>query len=88
MYSAGHIIFIIISLVMIAIGVYICKKKQWPLDSVIKACFFIAVICEAIKVLTVIDIQPIVQETIENGEIIYRETGKYSPFIEYSHLPF
>ena len=88
MYSAGHIIFIIISLITIAIGVFICKKNKWPLDSVIKACFFIAVICEIIKVLTVIDIQPIVQETIENGEIIYRETGKYSPFIEYSHLPF
>ena len=31
---------------------------------------------------------PIVQETIEGGEIVYKETGKYSPFIEFKHLPF
>ena len=73
---------------MIAIGVFVCKKNKWPLDKVIKVCFFIAVICEIIKVLTVIQILPIVQETIENGEIVYKETGRYSPFIEFTHLPF
>ena len=88
MYSQGHIIFIIISLIMIAIGVFICKKYKWPLDSVIKVCFFIAVICEMVKVISVIDVWPIVKATVENGEIVYKETGAYAPFIEYTHLPF
>lgn len=88
MYSAGHIVFIIISLLMITLMVFVCKKNKWPVEKVIKVCFFVAVICEIIKVLTVIEILPIVQETIENGEIVYKETGKYSPFIEATHLPF
>lgn len=88
MYSAGHIVFIIISLIMIVLGVLICKKNKFSLDSIIKVCFFVAVVCEFIKVLTVIDVWPIVQETIENGEIVYSETGRYTPFIEYTHLPF
>ena len=88
MYSPGHIIFIIISLIMTALTVFICKRNKWPLYSIVKVCFFVAVICEVVKVFTVIDVWPIVQATIENGEQIYKETGRYTPFIEYSHLPF
>ena len=88
MYSTGHIIFIIISLLMIAIGTFVCKKNKWPLDSVIKVCFFVAIICEMIKVLIVIDVVPIVQAVIENGEVVYKETGGYAPYIESNHLPF
>ena len=73
---------------MIAIGTFVCKKNKWPLDSVIKVCFFVAIICEMIKVLTVIDVVPIVQAVIENGEIVYKETGGYAPYIESNHLPF
>ena len=88
MYSTGHIIFIIISFLMITLGVFICKKNKWSTDDVIKACFFIALTCEIVKIFSVIKILPMVQPVIENGEIVYKETGEYHPFIQTIHLPF
>ena len=67
MYSPGHIIFIIISLIMTALTVFVCKRNKWHLDSIVKVCFFVAVICEVVKVFTVIDVWPIVQATVEHG---------------------
>lgn len=88
MYSTAHIIFIIISLILIITGTMICKKSNVSVHSLIKICFFIALICEFIKIFTVIDIVPIVETVVENGNIIYKETGRFSPYIKAEHMPF
>ena len=88
MYTLGHIIFIVISLLIVALIVFVCKKNKWQIDNIIKVAFVIAVICEIIKVFSLIDIYPIVDSTIENGAIVYRETGQYFPYLEVVHMPF
>ena len=88
MYSKAHIIFIIISLILIIFGVLAVKKRNAPIHNLIKVCFLIALICEVLKVFMVIDIVPILESTIENGEMVYRETGRFSPYIKAEHLPF
>lgn len=88
MYSTAHIIFIIISLVLIVVGVMICEKTKVTIPSLIKVCFLIALICEVIKIFAIIDIVPIVETIVEDGTIVYKETGRFSPYIKAEHLPF
>lgn len=88
MFSASHIVFIIISLMLIIIGSLICKKSKITIPNLIKVCFLIAFICEIIKIFTIIDIVPIVDAVVENGNIVYKETGRFSPYIKAEHLPF
>lgn len=88
MYSTAHIIFIIISLVLIVVGVMICEKTKVTIPSLIKVCFLIALICEVIKIFAIIDIVPIVETIVEDGIIVYKETGRFSPYIKAEHLPF
>lgn len=88
MYSTAHIIFIIISLVLIVVGVMICEKTKVTIPSLIKVCFLIALVCEVIKIFAIIDIVPIVETIVEDGTIVYKETGRFSPYIKAEHLPF
>ena len=88
MYSTAHIIFIIISLVLIVAGIMICEKKKVTIPSLIKVCFLIALICEVIKIFTIIDIVPVVETVVKDGVIVYKETGRFSPYIKAEHLPF
>lgn len=88
MYSIGHIVFILISFILIIVVLSICEIKKVPADYFIKICFLIVLMCEIVKVFVIIDIKPIVQMVIENGNIVYKETGKFSPYIKAEHLPF
>ena len=88
MYSVAHKIFIDISIVMTTVGIIFCGKKKIAIPDLIKVCFLLALICEVIKIFTIIDIVPIVETVVENGFIVYRETGRYSPYIKAEHLPF
>ena len=88
MYSTAHIIFIIISLILVVIGTLICAKNNVQVYDVIKVCFLIAVICEIIKIFTIIEIVPMVEAVVENGNLVYNETGRFSPYIEAEHFPF
>ncbi|MBO6120012.1 MAG: YwaF family protein [Lachnospiraceae bacterium] len=88
MYSTAHIIFIIISLLMAFVGVLIVEKKKIIVPDLIKVCFIIALFCEIVKIFTIIEIVPIVESVIENGSIVYKETGRFSPYIKAEHLPF
>lgn len=88
MYTLGHIIFIAISILIVASIVFVCTKNKWHIDNIIKVCLILAMFCEIVKIFSVIDIFPIVDSYIENGEIVYKETGKYYPYIEVAHLPF
>lgn len=88
MYSTAHIIFIIISLILVVIGTLICIRNNVQVYDVIKVCFLIAIICEIIKIFVIIKIVPIVEAVVENGNLVYNETGRFSPYIEAEHLPF
>lgn len=88
MFSQGHLIFLGLSVVLILFGVYMCRTRKPPLDKLIRICFLISLVLEAAKVFTVIQIVPVVEPAIENGALIYKETGQYAPYIQAEHLPF
>ena len=88
MFGQAHIIFIIASFIMIFFGVFFCKSKNIPTEKVIWGCFLICLTCEVIKLFCVIKMVPIVEFTIENGTLVYNNTGKVSPYIESVYLPF
>ena len=88
MFTVGHALFLVISFFMITIAIYACKKNKWQIDSIIKVCFVIAIICEIVKVFSLIDVIPVVEMSVENAAIVYKETGEYYPYLEVYHLPF
>ena len=51
-------------------------------------CLVIALISEFIKILGHMQIVPIVKPVIEKGELIYKKTGAYTPYLEAEHFPF
>ena len=88
MFSQGHLIFIGISIALIIFGVVMCCLKKPPIEKLMLICFIISLVLEAAKVLTVIQIIPVVEPVVENGMLVYRETGAYAPYIQREHLPF
>ncbi len=88
MFSEGHIIFIIISCIMIAAGSVICRKLKPPADKFIKTCFFIGLALEVFRMLLSIEIVPVVEPIVENGMFSYRETGKYTAYLRTEDIPF
>ena len=88
MYSQGHLIFIGISLILIIFGVQMCRKYRPPIDKLVQICFLLSLFLEAAKILTVIEIIPVVEPVVENGVLVYRGTGAYAPYIQREHLPF
>ena len=88
MFSAGHILFIGISAVVIAAGLWYCNKKRPPIRDVMKVCFALGLVSELIKVFDKILIVPVVKPIVENGVLIYLETGQFAPYLEAEHLPF
>ena len=88
MYSQGHIIFIIISLFLVLVGTLICYKFNFPADRVIKTCLIFALIGELSKTMMTMEIVPVVETVVENGVLVYKNTGKFSPYLEAKHLPF
>lgn len=55
---------------------------------VLLTCLAIAMLSEFIKILGNIEIVPIVEPIVEQGKLIYRETGAYTPYLEAEHFPF
>lgn len=88
MYSQGHLIFIGISLILIVFGVQMCRKYRPPIDKLVRLCFLLSLVLEAAKILTVIEIIPVVEPVVENGALVYRGTGAFAPYIQREHLPF
>ena len=88
MFSNGHLLFIFISLVLIAAGTAACKRKNLAVRRLLLICLVIALTSELIKTLGNIQIVPIVKPVVENGKLIYRKTGAFTPFLEAEHYPF
>ena len=88
MFSSGHILFIFFSAVWIISGTVFLRKKNPPMRKVLLTCLAIAMLSEFIKILGNIEIVPIVEPIVEQGKLIYRETGAYTPYLEAEHFPF
>ena len=88
MFSTGHIIWIVISLTLIVLGVLYCRKKRPSVDKMLKVCLLLGVVSEFVKVLCVMEVVPVVKPVVENGVLVYQETGKYAPYMQAEHLPF
>ena len=88
MFSSGHILFIFFSAVWIISGTVFLRKKNPPMRKVLLTCLAIAMLSEFIKTLGNIEIVPIVEPIVEQGKLIYRETGAYTPYLEAEHFPF
>lgn len=88
MYRPGHIAFILISLALIALGLVVVKRRRPTVDRLIRVFLPIALVCEAIKLLTTIEVVPVVETVIVAGQITYQETGAFSPYLKAEHLPF
>ena len=70
-----------------AVIVYL-KKRQTPFDKVLKVCFGLAIVSEVTKILSNIEIVPVVKPVVENGVLVYKEIGSFTPYLEAEHLPF
>ena len=87
MFSTAHLIWIAISLALVVGGIAAVRAKKPTLDGVLKACLGAGVLSEAVKVLSVMKILPMVTPTVSGGEIAFSAAGQYSPYIEMAHLP-
>ena len=87
MFSTAHITFILISIVLIVIGVLIVFRIKPKLDRLIKVFFLISIVSEVVKTLSVISIIPVVDPVVENGMLLYRDTGSWAPYLQSEHLP-
>ena len=91
MFSTGHLIWIGISLALIAGGFYACRMKRPPIEKILKICLCVGLISEAVKILSVMNILPMVEPEIlstnSGAEIVYSATGEFSPYLEMAHLP-
>ncbi len=88
MFAKGHIVFIIISIILILCGLAVCFTKKPPVRKVLKVCLCLAVVMEILKMLLSLKMVPVVEPVITDGAFIYRETGRYSPYLKSEHLPF
>ena len=88
MFSVGHLIWIAISLVLIVLGTALCLKKKPDINKLVLICLILGLVSEAVKMLSVTEIVPVVEPMVENGALIYKPTGEFRPYIEAEHLPF
>ena len=88
MFSTGHLIWIAVSIVLIIFGTACCIRKKPSLYRLISLCLLLGLISEAVKVLSAIELVPIVQQTVKDGVLVYEPTGAYTPYLQAEHLPF
>lgn len=91
MFSSGHLAWIGISVALIAGGYSACLVKKPPIEKMLKVCLGVGLVSEVVKILTVMNILPMVEPVIQSGEdgaqITYMATGEFSPYLEMAHLP-
>gem|GEM_PF-449326 len=88
MFSAGHLIWMGISFVLIAAGFTAVSVLKPSLERLLKVCLCAGVLSEAVKVLSVTQILPMVGLRFEQGTgPVLAETGQFTPYMEMAHLP-
>lgn len=88
MFSNGHCIFILISIVLIAAGLVICCRLKPSVDRLLRIALIAALALEVFKTLYVMEIVPVVEPFVENGVFGYREIGGFTAFLEAEHFPY
>ena len=91
MFSAGHLLWIAISAVLIlGFTAYLFKYRP-ALKNILKVCLILGIVSEVIKVFSVTQIVPMVDPLIadQNGSltIIWMPSGEYTPYIAKEHMP-
>ena len=91
MFSIGHLIWIAICTVLIAVLLWTFKRRQVPLRRVFVFALAFSVLSEIVKVLSLIEIVPMVDQVIvqENGApaLDWTPIGQYTPYLRAEHLP-
>ena len=73
MFSAGHVIWICVSFALILCGTIAIRVFRPSLDRLLKCCLTLGVVSEAVKVLSVTNILPMVEPEIQDGAgLVYR----------------
>ena len=87
MFSTGHIIWIVISMVSIITAFLFCLKRKPETDRILKICLVISLCSELVKIFSVSRILPMVTPVVRGQAINYAASGQYSPYLEIAHLP-
>lgn len=88
MFSAGHLIWIGISLVLILLGCAAIRVFRPSQERLLKVCLGVGAASEAVKVLSVTQILPMVEPRLQSGGgLTYAPTGQVTPYMEMAHLP-
>ena len=91
MFSSGHLIFLIVSLVVIVAGTILSKRYISDINLLLKICLVIGIVSEVIKVFSVASLVPVVTPVITesaDGPVLgYRTIGPFTPYINAEHLP-
>ena len=88
MFSNGHCLFILISMILITAGLGICCRLKPSVDRLLRIAFVMTLALEIFKMLDVMEIVPVVEPFVENGVFTYRETGGYTAFLQAEHFPY
>ena len=88
MFSAGHILLLMICLFLGGGGILYCVNAKPPIERVLFVCMILCFISEVVKILGNIEIVPVMEMVVENGALVYRPTGVFTPYLEAEHLPF
>lgn len=75
MFSVQHIIWIIISIIIVVMNIIIMVRKKPPLKDVLTSCFIVGVVSEVIKVLSCVEMVP-----SSGGSVVY-------PYLQMQFLP-
>ena len=91
MFSAGHLMWIGVSVLIIIAGSIYCLRQRPPIKKLMTVCLAIGAVSEVIKVFSVADIVPMVDAVIveKDGKqvIDWVATGRYTPYLAKEHLP-
>ena len=87
MFSTGHLLWIGICAVLIALGTLACLRRKPPEARMLKICLVTGIASEAVKLFSVMRILPMVDIAVNGGALDYTRTGQYTPYLEMADLP-
>lgn len=87
MFSTGHFIWMGLSVIMVAVGLFLCFKYKPSLDRMLRICLVIALVSEVVKILYETKFVPVVTPSVTSSGLVYHATGAFVPYLQLEHLP-
>lgn len=87
MFSTGHLLWIGISVALIAFGTLASLRRRPSEDRFLKICLAIGAVSEAVKLFSVMRILPMVDIAVKGAALDYTYAGQYTPYLEMADLP-